>query len=101
MWSLATFPERIVISYRLALEKGVAGATYHAVAEEGIPVREICEVIGKGLNVPVVSLMPEGTQGHFGWAPFQLITDSLIREPKSQSARELPAIRAPLSAREE
>ena len=52
--------------YRLALEKGVA-ATYHAVAEEGIPVKEICEVVGKGLNVPVVSLTPEQAQAHFGW----------------------------------
>jgi nucleoside-diphosphate-sugar epimerase len=53
--------------YRLALEKGVAGATYHAVAEEGIPAREICEVVGTGLNLPVVSLTPEEAQGHFGW----------------------------------
>jgi nucleoside-diphosphate-sugar epimerase len=53
--------------YRLALETGVAGATYHAVAEEGLPVRQICEVIGKGLNVPVVSINPEQAQGHFGW----------------------------------
>lgn len=53
--------------YRLALEKGLAGAIYHAVAEEGIPVKEICEVIGKGLNAPVVSLAPEQAQEHFGW----------------------------------
>jgi nucleoside-diphosphate-sugar epimerase len=52
--------------YRLALEKEV-GATYHAVAEEGISVKEISEVIGKGLNVPVVSLTPEEAPGHFGW----------------------------------
>jgi nucleoside-diphosphate-sugar epimerase len=53
--------------YRLALEKREAGARYHAVAEEGIPVREIAEVIGRGLNVPVVSLSPEEAAGHFGW----------------------------------
>jgi nucleoside-diphosphate-sugar epimerase len=53
--------------YRLALEKGMAGATYHAVAEEGISVREICDVVGKGLKLPVVSLTPEQAQGHFGW----------------------------------
>jgi len=52
--------------YRLALEKGTA-ATYHAVAEEGMPVKEIAEVVGKGLNVPVVSLTPEQAQTHFGW----------------------------------
>lgn len=57
--------------YRLALEKAEARARYHAVAEEGIPVREIAEVIGRGLNVPVVSLTPEEAPAHFGWlAPF-------------------------------
>ena len=45
--------------YRLVLEKGDAGARYHAVAEEGVPVREIAEVIGKGLNVPAVSMARE------------------------------------------
>jgi nucleoside-diphosphate-sugar epimerase len=53
--------------YRLALEKEDAGAKYHAVAEEGVPVRDIAEVIGRGLNVPVVSLTPEEAAGHFGW----------------------------------
>jgi nucleoside-diphosphate-sugar epimerase len=52
--------------YRLALEKGAA-ATYNAVAEEGISVKEIAEAVGKGLNVPVVSLTPEESMGHFGW----------------------------------
>ena len=45
--------------YRLALEKGPAGARYHAVAEEGVPLREIAEAIGQGLNVPVVAKAPE------------------------------------------
>jgi nucleoside-diphosphate-sugar epimerase len=53
--------------YRLALEKGVAGARYHAVAEEGVRVKDIAEVVGKGLNIPVVSLTPEEAPGHFGW----------------------------------
>ena len=53
--------------YRLALEKREAGARYNAVAEEGIPVRDIAEVIGEGLKVPVVSLSPEEAAGHFGW----------------------------------
>lgn len=57
--------------YRLALEKAEAGARYHAVAEEGIPVRAIAEVIGRGLNVPVVSIAAEEAAQHFGWlAPF-------------------------------
>jgi len=53
--------------YRLALEKQEAGARYHAVAEEGIPARDIAEVIGRGLKVPVVSLSPEEAAAHFGW----------------------------------
>jgi nucleoside-diphosphate-sugar epimerase len=53
--------------YRLALEKREAGSRYNAVAEEGIPMRNIAAVIGKGLKVPVVSLPPEKAQAHFGW----------------------------------
>ena len=53
--------------YRLVLEKGEAGSRYNAVAEEGIPVRAIAEVIGQGLKVPVVSLSPDEAAGHFGW----------------------------------
>jgi nucleoside-diphosphate-sugar epimerase len=56
--------------YRLALENGSAGARYHAVAEAGVPVREIAEAIGRGLKVPVVSLSPEEATGHFGWLGF-------------------------------
>ena len=53
--------------YRLALEKHEAGAKYHAVAEEGVSMREIAETIGRGLKVPVVSLSPEKAVEHFGW----------------------------------
>jgi nucleoside-diphosphate-sugar epimerase len=53
--------------YRLALEKREAGARYHAVAEEGVPVRDIAEVIGRGLKVPVVAMSPAEAAGHFGW----------------------------------
>jgi hypothetical protein len=53
--------------YRLALEKHEAGSRYNAVAEEGISMREIAEVIGRGLKLPVVSLSPEDAPAHFGW----------------------------------
>jgi nucleoside-diphosphate-sugar epimerase len=53
--------------YRLALEKAEAGARYNAVAEEGITVKDIAEVVGRGLKVPVVALSPEEAAGHFGW----------------------------------
>jgi nucleoside-diphosphate-sugar epimerase len=53
--------------YRLALEKHEAGAKYHAVAEEGVPMRDIAETTGRGLKIPVVSLSPEKAAAHFGW----------------------------------
>jgi nucleoside-diphosphate-sugar epimerase len=53
--------------YRLALEKGSAKACYHAVAEEGVPLREIAAVIGRRLNLPVVAKSPEEAVDHFGW----------------------------------
>src|SRR5207249_3479648 len=53
--------------FRLALEKRVARATYHGVAEEGVPFREIAEVIGCRLNVPVVSKSAEEATRHFDW----------------------------------
>ena len=63
--------------YRLALEKGSAGSRYHAVAEEGVPVRAIAEAIGRGLKVPVVALSPPrrrqgisaGSHSRPAWTP--------------------------------
>jgi nucleoside-diphosphate-sugar epimerase len=52
--------------YRLAFEKAPAGARYHAVSEEGVPLREVAEAIGRGLKVPVVSIPAEEAAGHFG-----------------------------------
>ena len=53
--------------YRLALENGTAGARYHGIAEEGLLFRDIAEVIGRNLNVPVVSKAAEDAANHFGW----------------------------------
>lgn len=58
--------------YRLALEKGSAGSRYHGVGEEGVPVREIAEVIGRRLGIPVVSKSPEEAADHFGFLGYFL-----------------------------
>lgn len=53
--------------YRLALEKGRAGARYHAVAEEGVRLKDIAEAIGSGLNIPSKSISQEEATAHFGF----------------------------------
>jgi nucleoside-diphosphate-sugar epimerase len=70
--------------YRLALEKGVAGARYHAVAEEGVPLRDIAEAIGRRLNVPVVSKSPEEAAAHFGFLGFFVGIDGPASSAKTQ-----------------
>lgn len=73
--------------YRLALEKGHAGARYHAVAEEGVPTRDIAETVGRGLNVPVTSIAPEQASSHFGWlAGFAAIN---LQGSSAQTQKEL------------
>ena len=57
--------------YRLPLEKGAASSTYHGFAEIGVPFREIAEVIGRRLKLPVVTKNREDAAAHFSWfAPF-------------------------------
>lgn len=63
--------------YRLALEKAESGAKYHAVAEEGVPQKDIAEVIGRRLKLPVRSISPEEAQGHFGWLALFMGRDHL------------------------
>ncbi|HEV2981961.1 MAG TPA: SDR family oxidoreductase [Solirubrobacteraceae bacterium] len=62
--------------FRLALENAPAGTVLHAVAEEGVPVGEIAEVIGRHLGVPVESISPEGAFEHFGFLGALLGLDS-------------------------
>jgi nucleoside-diphosphate-sugar epimerase len=62
--------------YRLALEKGAAGGIFHGVADEGVPVKEIAEVIGKRLGVPAVSKSPEETGALLGFIGHVLAMDS-------------------------
>jgi nucleoside-diphosphate-sugar epimerase len=51
----------------LALEKAPAGSTLHAVADEGVPIRDIAEVIGRHLSLPVLSVAPADANEHFSW----------------------------------
>jgi nucleoside-diphosphate-sugar epimerase len=53
--------------FRLALEQAPAGSTLHAVADEGVPIRHVAEVIGRRLDVPVVSVPPGQAGEHFSW----------------------------------
>ena len=69
----------------LALEKGLAGRAYHAVDEEGIPFREIAGVIGRRLNVPVVSKSPAEAAKQFG---FVAPTVSIDNPTSSKLTRE-------------
>ncbi len=70
--------------FTLALEKGTAGARYHAVAEEGVPLKDIAEVIGRRLNVPVVAQSAEEAAAHFGWLAFFMGVDSPASSVQTQ-----------------
>jgi nucleoside-diphosphate-sugar epimerase len=71
--------------YRLALEKGAAGARYHAVAEEGVPLKDIATAIGRGLNVPVTSISQEQAQEHFGFLGFFAGRDAHISSAQTRA----------------
>lgn len=62
--------------FRLALEKGAAGARYHAVGDEGIAFRHIAEAIGRGLRIPVVSKASQEAADHFGPLTFVVAADN-------------------------
>ena len=70
--------------YRLALEKGGAGARYHGVADEGIAMRDIAEVIGRRLNLPVVSKSSEEAADHFGWMAYFVGLDAPASSAQTQ-----------------
>ncbi|KAF6581911.1 SDR family oxidoreductase [Paenibacillus polymyxa] len=70
--------------YRLALEKAPAGSRLNGVADEGVPFRDIASVIGKHLNVPVVSISREEADTHFGF----LSTLAALDIPRSSVATQ-------------
>jgi nucleoside-diphosphate-sugar epimerase len=72
--------------FRLALEKAPAGSVLHAVADEGVPIRDIAEVIGRHLDLPVGAISPENAGEHFAWLAAYLAIDS---PASSELTREL------------
>jgi nucleoside-diphosphate-sugar epimerase len=72
--------------FRRGLEQAPAGSTLHASAEEGVPIRDVAEVIGRHLDVPVVSISPEDAGEHFTWLAGFLGADS---PASSEWTREL------------
>ena len=52
--------------YRLAIEKGATGTAWHAVAEEGVAMRDIVETLGRRLDLPVRSILPDEAPTFFG-----------------------------------
>lgn len=84
-WAAAHVKD-VATLYRLAMEKAEPGAKYHAVDEEGVPVREIAEALGRGLKLPVVSIAPEEAMAHYGFlgsfATHDLVATSAITREK-------------------
>ena len=70
--------------YRLALEKGSPSARYHAVAEQGVRLKDIATAIGRGLNLPVTSISEEQSQEHFGFLGLFAGRDALISSAETQ-----------------
>jgi nucleoside-diphosphate-sugar epimerase len=70
--------------YRLAIEKGTAGSRYHAVAEEGVRLKDIAEAIGRGLNERVISIPREEAQEHFGFFGFFAGRDSQVSSARTR-----------------
>ena len=71
--------------YRLALEKGKAGSAYHAVGEEGVPVKDIAAMIGKKLGLPVASIAPDKAGEHFGFLGMFLGLDLPVSSAQTQA----------------
>ena len=65
-WSAAHVDD-VAQAYRLAVEAAEPGARYHAVDEEGVPFRDVAQVVAEGLGVQARSLAPEEAAAHFGW----------------------------------
>jgi nucleoside-diphosphate-sugar epimerase len=70
--------------FRLAVEAAPAGSTLHAVGDEGVPIRDVAEIIGRHLDVPVVAVSPADAAGHFGFLGGLLQIDSCVSSALTQ-----------------
>lgn len=88
--------------YRLAFEKAEPGAIYHAVDEEGVPMKAIAEAHARGLKIPAVSIPLEQAQEHFGWlahfAPHDMPSSSALTQKKLDWKPSGPGLIADLDA---
>ncbi|WAL68707.1 SDR family oxidoreductase [Amycolatopsis cynarae] len=71
--------------YRLALESAPAGSRLHAVDDGGITFRQIAEGIGRGLNLPVVSIPATQAEAHFGFLSGHVTADNPSSSTLTQS----------------
>ena len=65
---------------------GAAGQRFHAVADEGVPLRAITEIIGRRLKIPAKSLSREEAPDHFGWFVHFASMDGLASSAKTRKA---------------
>lgn len=73
-------------AFRLALEKGEAGSTFHAVAEEGVPVKEVADAIGQKMGLPIESKPPAEAQEVFGVMALAIGSDNPATSEATQAA---------------
>jgi nucleoside-diphosphate-sugar epimerase len=62
--------------FRLAVERAPAESVLHAIADQGVPIRDVAEVIGRHLGLPVASVPAEDVGAHFGWLAGFIGSDS-------------------------
>ncbi|MFT9366872.1 MAG: SDR family oxidoreductase [Gluconobacter sp.] len=84
-WSAAHVSDTVNL-FRLALEKQVAGARYHATAEEGVSLKSIAEEIGRRLGVPVTALSANDAAAHYGWL-IGFVTKNMIASSQKTQER--------------
>jgi nucleoside-diphosphate-sugar epimerase len=74
------------VLYQLVIEKQPALKVFHAVAEEGIPFRQIAAAIGQGLGLPVVSKEGPEAEAHFGWFKHFASIDCIATSAQTRKA---------------